>query len=71
MGENILFRFRRDENASALSGVFVSFSLSKTRYAMRTCVCYLESIVGYVVLSYTVQILASLVSYGVMFVSQL
>ena len=25
VGENILFRFRRDENASALSGVFVSF----------------------------------------------
>ena len=46
-------------------------TLLKNRYAMRTCVCYLESIVGYVVLSYTVQILASLVSYGVMFVSQL
>ena len=28
---------------------------SKNRYAMRTCVCYLEIIVGYVVLSYTVQ----------------
>ena len=27
----------------------------KSRYAMRTCVCYLEIIVGYVVLSYTVQ----------------
>ena len=27
----------------------------KNRYAMRTCVCYLEIIVGYVVLSYTVQ----------------
>ena len=27
----------------------------KNRYAMRTCVCYLEIIVGYVVLSCTVQ----------------
>ena len=29
--------------------------LKKNRYAMRTCVCFLEIIVGYVVLSYTVQ----------------
>ena len=28
VGENILFRFCRDENASALSGVFVSFPFS-------------------------------------------
>ena len=28
---------------------------TKNRYAMRTCVCYLEIIVGYVVLSCTVQ----------------
>ena len=27
----------------------------KNRYAMRTCVCYLEIIIGYVVLSWTVQ----------------
>ena len=27
----------------------------KNRYTMRTCVCYLEIIVGYVVLSCTVQ----------------
>ena len=30
-------------------------TICKNRYAMRTCVCYLEIIVGYVVLSYTVQ----------------
>ena len=28
VGENILFHFLRDENASALSGVFVSFPFS-------------------------------------------
>ena len=28
VGENIWFRFRRGENASALSGVFVSFPFS-------------------------------------------
>ena len=31
VGENISFRFRRDENASALSGVFVSFPFSITQ----------------------------------------
>ena len=28
VGENILFRFRRDKNAAALLGVFVSFPFS-------------------------------------------
>ena len=28
VGENILFHFLRDENASALSGVFISFPFS-------------------------------------------
>ena len=43
---------------------------SKNRYAMRTCVCYLKIIVGYVVLT-LYKMLASLVLYGVEFVSQL
>ena len=41
VGKNILFRFRRDENASALSGVFVSFPFGINRLVVENFILIL------------------------------
>ena len=48
--------FKANGNTQTMKQVMqMDIARLKNRYAMRTCVCYLEIIVGYVVLSYTVQ----------------